>query len=53
MRGYQQEVWDLIYSFEDFNIEYIPRCQKIAANILANSTSKYTPLDNGFSIETM
>jgi hypothetical protein len=53
LRGYQQEVWNLLYSFEYFNIESIPHYQNVVADILANATSRYTPLNDGFSVEIM
>jgi hypothetical protein len=51
LRGYQQEVWNLLYSFEAFNIESICHCQNVATNILENTTSKYTPINDGFYVE--
>jgi hypothetical protein len=59
LNSYQQEVWILLYSFDAFNINYIPRGQNIDANILihenilANATSRFMPLDDGFSIEML
>jgi hypothetical protein len=53
LRGYQQEEGNLIYSFESFDIEFIPHCQKVVANILANAASKYTLLNDGISVEIM
>ena len=35
INAYQQEVWNIIYSFEEFNITSIPHNQNIDANILA------------------
>jgi hypothetical protein len=51
LKNYQHKVWVLLYSFDAFNITSIPRCQNVDADILANATSRFTPLNNGFSIE--
>jgi len=51
LKGYQCEVWNFIYSFEEFNITSILHCQNIVANMLENATSRFIPLNNGFSIE--
>jgi hypothetical protein len=53
LKSYQQEVWNLLYSFDAFNINSIPRDQNIDADILANATSRFMPPDDGFSIEMM
>jgi hypothetical protein len=52
LRGYQQEEWNPLYSFEDFNIESIPR-QNDVADILENAAFRYTPLNDDFSVEIM
>jgi ribonuclease HI len=53
IKDYQQEVWNLLYSFDAFNISSIPHDQNIDADILANATSRFMPLDDGFSVEMM
>ena len=49
----QQEAWNLIYSFDAFNISSIPHDQNVDVHILANATSRFMPPDDGFSIEMM
>jgi ribonuclease HI len=51
LKSYQQEVWNLIYSFDAFNINSIPHDQNVDIDILANATSRFMPPDDGFSIE--
>jgi ribonuclease HI len=51
LKAYQQEVWNLLYSFDAFNITSIPHNQNIDADILANTTSRFIPPDDGFSVE--
>jgi hypothetical protein len=51
LKGYQHEVWNFLYSFESFNINSIPHCQNVDADILANATSRFIPPNDGFSIE--
>jgi len=53
LKEYQQEVCNFIYSFDAFNITSLPSDQNIDAYILANSTSRLMPPDDGFSIEMM
>jgi ribonuclease HI len=51
LKAYQQEVWNLLYSFDAFNITFIPHNKNIDAYILANTTSRSIPPSDGFSIE--
>jgi len=51
LKGYQQEVWNLLYSFDTFNITSIPHNQNIDVDILANVTSRFIPHDDGFLVE--
>jgi len=53
IKAYEQEIWNLIYSFGAFIISSIPHDKNIDADILANATSTFMPLDDGFSIEMM
>lgn len=40
---YQHEVWDLIDSFDSFNITYIPRGQNQDVDLMANMVAKLLP----------
>jgi len=52
MKGYQHEVWKLINNFDSFNITTITRSQNVfVGDTLANTTSRFTPLNNGFIVE--
>jgi hypothetical protein len=51
MKGYQHEVWNLINYFDSFNITTIPHSQNVVVDTLANTTSRFTPLNNGFTVE--
>jgi len=51
MKGYQHEVWNLINYFDLFNITTIPHSLNVVANTLANTTSRFTPMNNGFTVE--
>jgi len=51
LKDYQQEVWNLIYSFDEFNINSIPRNQNIDVDILANVASRFMPLDDVFLLK--
>jgi ribonuclease HI len=46
LKSYQYEVWNLINSFDAFNITTIPRSQNVVANALVNAASRFTPLNN-------
>jgi ribonuclease HI len=52
LKAYQHEVWNLVYSFDAFNINSIPH-DNTDADILANAASRLIPPDNDFSIEMM
>jgi hypothetical protein len=41
------------FYFETFDIESIPHFQNVSIDILANATSRYMPLSDGFSVEIM
>jgi hypothetical protein len=51
LKSYQQEVWNLINSFDAFNITSIPHSHNVVVDTLANATSRFTPLNNGFTVE--
>ena len=48
LKNYPQEIWDLMYKFEAFNIRSNPRSLNFEANMLANATSNLCP-SNDFS----
>jgi len=49
LKNYQQDVWCLINSFKAFNIIYVPRFN----NATSDTTARFTPHRDGFSIEIM
>jgi hypothetical protein len=51
LKGYQQEVWKLINNFEAFNITSIPHSQNVVVDTLSNAASRFTSLNNNFSVE--
>ena len=51
LKGYQAEVWNLISHFNAFNINSIPRLQKVAAYFLVVSSSRLVPTNNKCSIK--
>ena len=51
LKGYQNEVWELIMNFDAFNINLIPRLQNAAADLLATSAAIFVPTNNKCSIE--
>jgi hypothetical protein len=51
LKSYQQEVWNILYSFDAFNITSIPRNQNIYVDILPNATSMFISPDDVFSVE--
>ena len=51
LKGYQNEVWELITNFNAFNTNYIPILQNAAANLLATSAARSVPTNNRCSIE--
>ena len=57
LRNYQTEVWNLLLSFEAFNINSIPRYLNQEADLLANVASRLIPsegmLANSFSVELL
>jgi hypothetical protein len=53
LRDYQQEVWNLLYLFDAFNISSIASDHNIDVDILANVTSRFVPIDDGFLVEMM
>jgi hypothetical protein len=53
MKGYQHEVWNLINSFDAFNITSIPHSQNVVVDTLVNASSRFTPLNNDFSVEIL
>ena len=57
LRNYQTEVWNLLLSFESFNINSIPRYLNQEADLLANFSSRLIPyeemLPDSFSVELL
>ena len=51
LKGYQNEVWELIMNFDVFNINLIPRLQNATADLLATSAARLFPTNNKCSIE--
>ena len=50
LKGYQNEVWELIMNFDAFNINLIPRLQNAVADLLATSAAIFVPTNNKCSI---
>ena len=57
LRNYQIEVWNLLLSFEAFNINSIPRYLNQEVDLLANVASRLIPsegmLADSFSVELL
>ena len=57
LRNYQAEVWNLLLSFEAFNINSIPHYLNQEADLLANVASRLIPsegmLADYFSVELL
>jgi len=53
LKAYQQEVWTLFYSFDAFNITFLPHDKNIDTDILANAASRLMSHNDGFSVEMM
>ena len=51
LKGYQNEVWDLLVNFNAFNIVSIPRLKNAAADLLATSASRLVPTNKWCSIK--
>ena len=51
LKGYQNEVWELLTNFNSFNINSYPRIQTIATNLVATSIARLVPTINKCSIE--
>ena len=51
LKGYQNEVWDLLGNFNAFNIVSIPRLKNAAADLLATSVARLVPTNKKCSIE--
>ena len=51
LKGYQNEVWDLLMNFDAFNIVSIPRLKNVATDLLATSAASLFPTNNRCSIE--
>ena len=51
LKGYQQEVWHFISTFDTFDIKFVPKMHNAATDILANAVARFTALRDGFSIE--
>jgi hypothetical protein len=43
LKHYQQDVWELIKFFDEFNINFVPRSLNYDANLLANVVSRIIP----------
>ena len=51
LKGYQNQVWELIKNFNAFNINSIPRMQNVAADLLATSAVRLVPTNNKCLVE--
>ena len=51
LKAYQNEVWDLLKCFNEFNIISIPRLKNAAADLLATSAARLVPTNNRCSVE--
>ena len=51
LKNYQQEVWDLMNKFEEFNIKSIPHIENSNINMLANAASNNDPSYHKFYIK--
>ena len=51
LKGYQNEVWELITNFDAFNINSIPRLKNAATNLLTTYAARLVPTNNKCSIE--
>ena len=53
LKGYQNEVWDLLTNFDALNIFSIPRVKNDTSNLLATSAARLVPTNNICSIELL
>lgn len=53
LKSYQKEVWWLISNLQSFNITIVPRMHNVAANSLANATSRMSPPRDRFTVEIL
>ena len=51
LKGYQNEVWELITNFNAFNINSIPRLQNAVVDLLATSATRLVPTNNKCLVE--
>ena len=51
LKGYQNEVWELLTNFNAFNINSIPRLENAAADLLATYAARLVPTNIKCSIE--